>query len=97
MHAIRFILIYLIIINVIGFVIMGIDKGKAKHKAWRIPEITLFTIGLLGGCPGLILGMYVFRHKTKKPRFFIGLPVILTLQLLGIIILARSGFVFQFM
>ena len=97
MNTIRFIVIYLIIINVIGFFLMGIDKGKARRKAWRIPEATLFTTGLLGGCPGVIIGMYVFHHKTKKPRFFIGLPVILGIQILAIIILSRSGLVFHFM
>lgn len=69
--------IYLLIINIVGFFAMWIDKSKAKRGAWRIPENTLFTIALLGGSVGTIIGMYTFRHKTKKLRFTIGFPVIL--------------------
>lgn len=71
------ILIYLLAINLIAFLAMGIDKWKAKKGAWRIPEQTLLSLVLLGGGIGGIAGMYFFRHKTKKPRFFIGYPVIL--------------------
>lgn len=75
------IIIYLLIINLISFLSMGIDKWKAKRGAWRIPEQTLISMVLLGGGIGGILGMYVFRHKTKKPRFCIGFPVILVLEI----------------
>lgn len=75
------ILIYLIIINVIGFLIMLIDKRKAEHGAWRIPEKTIFIVTALGGGIGTIAGMYTFRHKTKKPVFTIGLPFILILEI----------------
>lgn len=75
------ILIYLLVINVIAFLAMGIDKWKAKRGAWRIPEQTLLSLVLLGGGFGGIAGMYVFRHKTKKPRFFIGFPVILIAEI----------------
>ena len=75
------IIIYLLIINLISFLSMGIDKWKAKRGAWRIPEQTLISMVLLGGGIGGILGMYVFRHKTKKPRFYIGFPVILVLEI----------------
>jgi uncharacterized membrane protein YsdA (DUF1294 family) len=71
------ILIYLLSINLIAFVAMGLDKRKAKKGAWRIPEQTLISLVLLGGGIGGTIGMYFFRHKTKKPRFFIGFPVIL--------------------
>ena len=77
--------IYLIIINVIGFFIMFIDKRKAEKGNWRIPENTLFSIAILGGGIGTIAGMYTFRHKTKKLRFTIGLPVITILEAIGII------------
>lgn len=72
--------IYLVIINIIGFCLMFIDKKKAENGEWRIPEKTLFLATLLGGGIGTISGMYVFRHKTKKLKFTIGLPVILILE-----------------
>ena len=67
------IIIYFIIINVFGFFIMWLDKRKAKKGAWRIPEKTLFIITALGGGIGTTAGMYVFRHKTQKIQFVIGL------------------------
>lgn len=79
---------YLIIINIIGFISMGIDKYKAVHHKWRIPEKTLFIMALAGGSAGSIAGMQLFRHKTKHPSFFIGMPVILILQvIIGILLI----------
>ena len=75
-------LIYLLVINIVGFIYMGIDKWKAKRNAWRIPEDTLFAITALGGGIGTIAGMYTFRHKTKKAKFTIGLPAILILEII---------------
>jgi len=83
--TIQNILLYVIIINVIGFCAMWIDKRKAQKGSWRIPEKTLFTITLLGGGIGTILGMYAFRHKTKKLSFSIGFPVILISEIVLII------------
>ncbi len=77
--------IYLIIINIIGFFVMFIDKRKAEKGSWRIPEKTLFIITALGGGIGTITGMYTFRHKTKKPEFTIGLPFITILEIIGAI------------
>lgn len=83
----RFILTYLILVNAAGFLLMLTDKLKAKAGAWRIPEATLMGIALVGGSIGAIAGMNLFRHKTKHPKFFIGLPVILALQIVfGLII-----------
>ena len=79
------VIIYLIVINIVGFFAMGIDKWKAKKNAWRIPENTLFGITALGGGLGTIAGMYTFRHKTQKPKFTIGLPVILILEIVLIV------------
>ena len=76
------IIIYLLIINLVSFLSMGIDKWKAKRGAWRIPEQTLISMVLLGGGIGGILGMYAFRHKTKKPRFYVGFPIILILEII---------------
>ena len=77
--------IYLIIINLIGFYVMWSDKRKAKKGRWRIPENTLFLITLLGGGIGTIAGMYTFRHKTQKVAFVIGFPVITILEIICII------------
>ncbi len=73
---IKYVVYYLIIINCIGFLAMFIDKVKAERNRWRIPENTLFTITMIGGGIGTILGMYVCRHKTKKLKFVIGLPTL---------------------
>lgn len=75
------IIIYLVVINIIAFLAMGIDKWKAKRDAWRIPEQTLLSLVVLGGGIGGIAGMYTFRHKTKKPRFYIGFPLILIIEI----------------
>ncbi len=79
------IIIYLLIINLIGFLAMGIDKLKAKKDWWRIPEGTLLMIAILGGGIGSILGMYTFRHKTKKLKFTVGMPTILISEIALII------------
>lgn len=80
-------LAYLFIINLIGFVIMGIDKKKAILGAYRIPEATLFIIALLGGSIGSVLGMYTFHHKTKHWYFVVGMPAIFIVEaLLAIVI-----------
>ncbi len=63
------------------------DKLRAKKRAFRIPEATLFAIAIIGGSIGCILGMYLFRHKTKHLRFVYGLPLILILQIVGLVLL----------
>ena len=83
--GIKNIIIYLVIINILGFLIMGIDKWKAKRGSWRIPENTLFMFAILGGGIGTIAGMYTFRHKTKKLKFTVGMPVIFILEVLLVI------------
>ena len=81
MLTVKNIIIYLIVINLIGFITMGIDKHRAKLMEWRIPEKTLFLITLFGGGIGTISGMYTFRHKTKKKYFTIGLPAITIIEI----------------
>ena len=76
----QILLIYFLIINVIGFFLMGIDKLRAKKQVWRVPEKTLFLIAVIGGSVGTNIGMYVFRHKTKHWYFVIGMPLILIAQ-----------------
>ena len=80
-------IIYLILINAIGFFIMLVDKRKAIKNRWRIPEKTLFLIALAGGSMGALAGMYCFRHKTKHKRFTIGILFILFLQLVLLVFL----------
>ncbi|MEG1458544.1 MAG: DUF1294 domain-containing protein [Acetivibrio sp.] len=81
------ILIYLFLINLAGFISMGIDKQKAKKHVYRISEKTLFLYAVLGGSLGSILGMQVFRHKTKHKTFLIGMPLILAVQVLLFILM----------
>ena len=64
---------------------MFIDKKKAKWGRWRIPENTLFLYAIFGGTIGSIAGMYTFRHKTKKPKFYVGMPALLVLQILAVV------------
>ena len=68
---------YLIIINIITFIIYGIDKEKSKKNKYRISEKTLIILALIGGSLGALLGMYTFHHKTKKKKFTILIPLIL--------------------
>lgn len=77
----KYLLIYLAAINIIGMAIMAIDKGKAKRQSNRISEKTLFTVALVGGSIGVKLGMELFRHKTKHNKFVYGIPAIIILQL----------------
>lgn len=79
--------IYLLVINLIGFLAMAIDKYKAKKGYWRISEGSLFIITMLGGGIGTISGMYLFRHKTKKLKFTVGLPTILISEIVAIVYL----------
>ncbi|MEG1741571.1 MAG: DUF1294 domain-containing protein [Acetivibrio sp.] len=81
------ILIYLCLINLAGFISMGMDKQKAKKHVYRISEKTLFLYAVLGGSLGSILGMQVFRHKTKHKTFLIGMPLILAVQVLLFILM----------
>ena len=74
-------IVYLIIINIIGFFIMYLDKQKAKKRKRRIPEKTLFLAAILGGSFGTTLGMNTFRHKTKHWYFKFGMPVIFVIQM----------------
>ena len=74
-------LIYLILINITGFVIMGVDKKRAIRGAFRISEASLFFVAFIGGSLGSIIGMQHFRHKTKHWYFQYGMPVILMVQI----------------
>ena len=81
---------YLVIINLIAFAAMGIDKSRARRGAWRISEATFFGIALIGGSIGCIAGMRHFRHKTKHWHFKCGMPAILLLQIVVCILLLQN-------
>ena len=80
---------YLIGINVLTFLFYGIDKWKARKKKWRIPENTLILLAAVGGSIGALLGMYVFRHKTKHRKFTLGIPAILIVQVVLLLTVRR--------
>ncbi len=90
MNPITFLIIYFVIINIVGFAIMGIDKRKAIKRTFRIPEATLFIVALIGGSIGSIVGMQVFRHKTRHWYFVFGMPAILAIQI-AILVLLLTG------
>ena len=85
----KLILIYLLIVNALGFLLMLVDKRKAQKNLWRIPEATLFLIAAIGGSIGSLAGMYKFRHKTKHWQFVIGMPAILIAQIVLVYLLMR--------
>jgi uncharacterized membrane protein YsdA (DUF1294 family) len=84
-----YMVIYYVIVNIIGLLIMREDKKRAKQHAWRISEKTLFLIALLGGALGGIIGMYTYRHKTKHPSFKIGFPLFMLLHIAFIYIILK--------
>ena len=77
----KYLLFYLIIINIISFILMFVDKQKAKKHKWRISEATLIGSSVIGGSIGMLLGMYCFRHKTKHKKFTILGPLILIIHI----------------
>ena len=81
-------MIYLAVVNVLAFVLFGIDKYKAKHDRWRIKEATLIGIAVIGGSAGAWLGMRVWHHKTQHNQFKYGLPLILLIQIAAAIFFA---------
>ncbi len=72
--------IYILIVNILGFFLILIDKIKACKNKWRIRENTLITLALLGAGPGEIISMLIFHHKTKKNKFIILIPIIIIIQ-----------------
>ncbi len=82
-------IIYLLIMNMAGIIICGIDKKRAVRHWWRIPERQIFLIAVLGGSVGVLIGMYCFRHKTKHRQFTIGIPLILLCQMMLVMIIIR--------
>ena len=85
-HIWVFLGICLLILNVFGFIQFGVDKKRAQKGKGRISEASLFATALLGGSIGCIVGMKVFRHKTKHKSFIIGMPLILLLQIIAVVL-----------
>lgn len=86
-------LVYLLIINAAAFLLMLVDKYKARKNLWRIPEATLIGSAVIGGSIGAMLGMYTVRHKTKHLKFTIGIPVILALQIVLAVFLISKFYI----
>ena len=78
---IRWLLAYVLLVNLVAFCLCGVDKRRTKKGRWRIAERTLLTAALLGGSPGLLLGMRAFHHKTRHKKFTVGVPLLLLCQL----------------
>ena len=87
----KLLLYYLLIINAAGFLLMLVDKWKAKKNRWRVRESTLLIIAALGGSIGSLAGMYLFRHKTQHLKFTLGVPLILAAQCLIFVVLMALG------
>lgn len=75
-----FIPIYLLSINIIAFIVFGIDKWRAQNHKWRISEFLLIFISIIGGATGALMAMSVFKHKSSKKKFYIGLPILIFLH-----------------
>ena len=82
--------IFFIAINIVTFAVYGLDKYRAVHQKWRIPEATLLILAACGGSAGALLAMYAFHHKIRKPKFRIGVPVILIAQMLLLVLIMKS-------
>lgn len=76
------IFIYLIAVNITEFLLFGMDKRRAIRGEWRVPESTLLSLAILGGAIGGIIGMRIFHHKTKHPKFYIGMPVVFIVEII---------------
>ena len=87
----KLVLYYLLIINAAGFLLMLVDKWKAKKNRWRVRESTLLIVAALGGSIGSLAGMYLFRHKTQHLKFTLGVPLILAAQCLIAVVLMALG------
>ena len=87
----KLLLYYLLIINAAGFLLMLVDKWKAKKNRWRVRESTLLLVAALGGSVGCLIGMYLFRHKTRHLKFTLGIPLILAAQCFVVVLVMALG------
>ena len=77
---------YLLAVNVLTFIVYGVDKWKARSGRWRVPEATLMGLAALGGSVGAWLAMQLFRHKTQKKKFRYGVPALFVLQVAAVVL-----------
>lgn len=96
MNSFDIIILYAVVVNVVSFIVMGVDKRRAIKRAWRIPESTLFVLAIIGGSIGSIIGMHLFHHKTRHWYFLYGMPVILALQIILILALVFAPIEWNF-
>jgi uncharacterized membrane protein YsdA (DUF1294 family) len=89
--VVAFILRYVVVVNAVGFVIFAWDKRQAKEKRWRVAEIELLLVALLGGTPAAFLACRVFRHKTRKPNFMNRLRAVAVLQVVALVWIVVKG------
>jgi len=82
----KYLFLYLLLINAAAFLLMLADKHKSRKKKWRIPESVLLYTALFGGSVGSLIGMYTVRHKTKHLRFTVGIPFMLVLHIILLIV-----------
>ena len=97
MDVVLAIAVYISSVNLLGLILMGIDKYKAKKRTFRIPEATLFTVAIFGGSLGTTLGMFLFRHKTRHWYFLYGMPLMMMIQAAIIYFLYHSPIEFLFL
>ncbi len=88
-----YVILYLLIVNISAFILVWLDKYKAKRNRWRIKERTFFIFALLGAAMGIVLGMTMFRHKTQHKSFYIGIPIIFFLNVIILMIIAYRAYI----
>ena len=91
MSIIKCLYFYLIGVNIIAFLLYESDKRRAQRHAWRIPEKTLLGVAALGGSVGALAAMSIFHHKTRKPKFYVGIPLILVAEAVAAVLVWYTG------
>lgn len=90
----RILLIYLAVVNILTFIVFGVDKMNAKFNRQRVRIVTLLGLAFIGGSVGALIGMYGFHHKTKKAYFTVGVPLILLMQVVVLFYVMNMGIFF---
>ncbi len=85
-------IVYMLIMNIFTFVLYGVDKKRAINRRWRIPEVVLLGLSLLGGCVGAFIAMRLFHHKTRHARFAMGVPIMILLHGCLVVFLFERGY-----
>lgn len=85
-----FLTAYLLMVNICGFILCKADKERARKNLWRVPEKRFFLIAVFGGGPGVLAGMYMFRHKTRHRSFTLGIPAIIVIECILAVCICRA-------